>query len=392
MKRYFLLFALTLAFFLSASASAQAASPVELSFSNVAQFADDAEDVVLCKPGVVGDCLELGPAHYLKKMAAEGIHLPMQPLTYVAPDPGLSYLPYLYGQVVTFNAPMYGSLEDAAHAKNPIRRMEGIFNYISYTYTEVYDEVRVYEVEAGVWMNAYDVHRVGTPYFQGIEFQRSPRNPFGWILQPVETKSSPSYLSLDNNTGQWVNRFEIYQMYDKTTSEGLEWVMVRPGEWIEKRYISMVYPRASPPEGITSARWLDVNLYEQTIVAYEGTRLVFATVISSGIDPFWTRPGLFSIYQKLDTTYMTGSFEADGSDRYYLEDVPWTMYFDEARALHGAYWHTGYGWPRSHGCVNLSPGDSQWLYNWAQVGDQVYVHDPSGITPTDPSLYGSGGA
>ena len=104
------------------------------------------------------------------------------------------------------------------------------------------------------------------------------------------------------------------------------------------------------------------------------------------------RPGLFAIYEKLDTTYMTGSFEADGSDRYYLEDVPWTMYFDEARALHGAYWHTGYGYPRSHGCVNLSPGDSQWLYNWAQIGDQVYVHDPSGLTPTDPSLYGSGGA
>ncbi|GAB4580019.1 MAG: hypothetical protein Fur0022_27580 [Anaerolineales bacterium] len=350
------------------------------------------DDAVLCKPGIVGDCLELGPARYLKTMEAQGIHLPMQPLAYQTPDPGLSYLPYLYGQVVTPNAPMYGSKEDAARARNPIRRMEGVFNYISYTHTEVYEEVRVYEVDFGVWMNAYDVHRVGTPYFQGIEFSRSPRNPFGWILQPIETKSSPGYTVVGNNTGKWVNRFEIYQVYDKTTAEGLEWIMIRPGEWIEKRYIALVYPRTTLPEGVNTPRWIDVNLYEQTIVAYEGTRLVFATVISSGIDPFWTRPGLFSIYEKLDATYMTGSFEPDGSDRYYLEDVPWTMYFDEARALHGAYWHTGYGWPRSHGCVNLSPGDSQWLYHWAQVGDQVYVHDPSGNTPTDPSLYGSGGA
>lgn len=351
-----------------------------------------ADDAVLCKPGVTGDCLELGPAHYLKQMEAEGIHLPMQPLVSEAPDPGLSYLPYLYGQVVTNNAPMYGSMEDAARAKNPIRRMEGIFNYISYTYTEVYKDVRVYEVESGVWMNAYDVHRIGTPYFQGLEFQTSPRNAFGWILQPIQTKSSPSYLETGNDTGQFVNRFEIYQIYDRRNSEGLDWVMIRPGEWIEKRYISIVYPRTSLPNGVNTSRWIDVNLYEQTIVAYEGLQMKFATVISTGIDPFWTRPGLFSIYQKLDTTYMTGSFEADGSDRYYLEDVPWTMYFDEARALHGAYWHTGYGWPRSHGCVNLSPGDAQWFYDWAQVGDQVYVHDPSGQTPTDPSLYGSGGA
>jgi lipoprotein-anchoring transpeptidase ErfK/SrfK len=89
---------------------------------------------------------------------------------------------------------------------------------------------------------------------------------------------------------------------------------------------------------------------------------------------------------------MSGSFEIDRSDAYYLEDVPWTMYFDEARALHGAYWHNGYGYPRSHGCVNLSPGDARWLYEWAELGDWVYVHDPSGLTPTDPSLYGSGGA
>ena len=77
-------------------------------------------------------------------------------------------------------------------------------------------------------------------------------------------------------------------------------------------------------------------------------------------------------------------------DFYYLEDVPWTMYYDEARALHGAYWHNFFGYPQSHGCVNLSDGDAHWLYNWASVGDFVYVFDPSGKTPTDSSLFGTG--
>jgi lipoprotein-anchoring transpeptidase ErfK/SrfK len=87
---------------------------------------------------------------------------------------------------------------------------------------------------------------------------------------------------------------------------------------------------------------------------------------------------------------MQGSFEADRSDFYYLQDVPWTMYFDQARALHATYWHTLFGYRQSHGCVNLSPGDANWLYQWAEEGDVVWVHDPSGQTPTDPDYYGPG--
>jgi lipoprotein-anchoring transpeptidase ErfK/SrfK len=119
---------------------------------------------------------------------------------------------------------------------------------------------------------------------------------------------------------------------------------------------------------------------------------VFATLIASGLEPFWTRPGLFQIYEKLDTTPMRGAFEADGSDAYYLEDVPWTMYFDQRRALHGAYWRANLGFPQSHGCVNLSIGDAQWIYDWAELGDWVYVWDPSGNTPVDPDNYTAGGA
>ncbi len=87
---------------------------------------------------------------------------------------------------------------------------------------------------------------------------------------------------------------------------------------------------------------------------------------------------------------MRGAFEADRSDFYYLQEVPWTMYYDEACALHGAYWRTRFGFPQSHGCVNLAPGDAHWLYNWAKVGDWVYVWDPSGKTPTDPAAYSAG--
>ena len=115
-------------------------------------------------------------------------------------------------------------------------------------------------------------------------------------------------------------------------------------------------------------------------------------MIATGVDPFFTKPGLFQIQAKKDTETMTGSFTSDRSDYYSFEKVPWTMYFDGARALHAAYWRTLFGYAQSHGCVNLSPGDSHWLYDWANVGDWVYVWDPSGKTPTDPAKYTQGGA
>jgi hypothetical protein len=160
--------------------------------------------------------------------------------------------------------------------------------------------------------------------------------------------------------------------------------MIGPDQWVEARIFATVTPNATPPEGVTTGRWIDIDLAEQTLAVYDNYQLVFATVIASGLEPFWTRPGLFQIYQKKETETMRNN---DPTDYYYLDNVPWTMYFDKARALHGAYWRTRFGYPQSHGCVNLSVGDAHWLFNWAHEGDYVYVHDPSGLTPTDPALY-----
>ncbi|HKZ68605.1 MAG TPA: L,D-transpeptidase, partial [Anaerolineales bacterium] len=113
-------------------------------------------------------------------------------------------------------------------------------------------------------------------------------------------------------------------------------------------------------------------------------RLVYASLVSSGLGAWPTRPGLHTIYKKLDLTDMTGAFAADKSDYYYIEDVPWVLYFDQSISFHGTYWHDKYGFQQSHGCVNLSPKDARWLYDWAEIGTAVYVFDPSGRTPTTP--------
>ena len=356
---------------------------------------------IICLPGTLSssgnDCQNLGPSAYIFRMSDLGINFPLQVDNGTQPDQALTYVEMRYGEVTRENAKVYASLEDAVKNGAVVRRIDSPYSFISYYDEAVVDGKRYYMVDYGGWMTANDISRIGTPsLFQGKAFAQTPERSFGWIAFPTEIKRSPG-LGIDDYTGREVYRYDEVQIYSTLEVDGTEWYMIGPDEWIPEkkkwqRIIGRVIPNTVPPEGVDNGRWIEVNLKDQTIAIYDQEHMVFATMIASGIEPFWTRPGLFQIYQKLDSTPMRGSFEADRSDAYYLEDVPWTMYYDKARALHGAYWHNGFGTPRSHGCVNMSVGDSRWLYDWASEGDWVYVWDPSGETPTDPEIYGDGGA
>lgn len=394
MKRILLVLTFTLTACLAASS---------LRSVSAAESKTQPNSSVLCLPGIYmqnpGDCTPNGPSAYLTQMANLGITFPMTDLPAAKPDPALTYVDVNYGLVRTRNAPVYGSVEDALKGtkKNAISRIDSPFSYISYKEDTVIDGKRFYMIAPGQWMTANDISRIGhPPLFQGLTFTRTPDHAFGWVLtylsaDPVQTKRTPGY-DVDDYTGHILNNHDIVQVYSVKHVESIDWYMVGPDEWLPQNVVARVIPNTTPPKGVPGDRWIEVNLFEQTISVYDHRQLVFASLIASGIEPFWTRPGLFQIYQKLLTTPMRGSFEADHSDAYYLEDVPWTMYFDEARALHGAYWRTQLGFPQSHGCVNLSVGDAHWIYNWANEGDWVYVWDPSGKTPEDPSLYSAGGA
>jgi len=357
---------------------------------------------VLCMPGIYnslpGDCLPAGPSAYLTRMASQGITLPISPIPGRVPSADLARVNVYYGEVRTQNAPIYGSLEDAiaGNKKNAVGHLSGQTVYISYTEDYQVDGKRLYNIGPGQWMKAADIIRIGAlPSFQGLEFSQTPVNDFGWVLtywisEPLQTKRTPG-TAVDDYTGHVLNLYDAVQIFAEQDVDGELWYLVGPDEWVSRKFIARVSVYPTPPDGVDNNRWIEVNLQEQTIAVYQERQLVFATIIASGSDPFWTRPGLFQVYDKLETTPMRGALSADMSEAYYLEDVPWTMYFDEARALHGAYWRAKMGFPQSHGCVNMTVGDAHWLFDWAELGDWVYVWDPSGQTPTDPSLYGSGG-
>lgn len=119
------------------------------------------------------------------------------------------------------------------------------------------------------------------------------------------------------------------------------------------------------PDGVDGDdQWVHVDLDRQVLVAYEGDTPVLATLVSSGKEGYEPPRGLFRIEKKYTSKKMQGDDPVDGS--YDIDQVPYTMYYWGSLALHGAYWHDGFGKVRSHGCTNLPPHDARWLFRWAE--------------------------
>jgi lipoprotein-anchoring transpeptidase ErfK/SrfK len=132
--------------------------------------------------------------------------------------------------------------------------------------------------------------------------------------------------------------------------------------YVPPTYVPPVY--ASSGNG---SRWIDVDLTNQRVYAYEGDVIVNSFIVSTGTWRTPTVTGQFKVYVK----YLSNKMSGPG---YYLPNVPYIMYFHGSYGLHGTYWHNNFGTPMSHGCVNLSIPDAEWLYNWASVGTVVNVH------------------
>ncbi len=144
------------------------------------------------------------------------------------------------------------------------------------------------------------------------------------------------------------------------------------GKWLSDRDASRLDPaKRMPAWGKNGEKWIDVNLTKQTLVLYEGTVPVYATLISSGEaglgDPKHTtatKRGIFRIHTKHVSATMSSD---EVGEEFELRDVPYVQYFDkEGYALHGAYWHDRFGVPKSHGCINLTPEDARRIFHWTE--------------------------
>lgn len=211
---------------------------------------------------------------------------------------------------------------------------------------------------------------VNWPDFRGVRLQDQLQLPIGYIMGRNENV----YLRTDDGRARRGGRVDLRHQLTITGEEtigGTTYLVGLDGRLYRDEDVRRVSAAERPDEVGPRDKWIEVNLSEQYVIAYEGDTPVYATLTSTGRafhpdDPeadFLTPTGIFRIRAKHLAATMDGDTAADGP--YSIHDVPYVMYFQLAYALHGAFWHRGFGFPRSHGCVNLAPRDAQWIFNWS---------------------------
>jgi hypothetical protein len=333
-------------------------------------------------------CGSDGPASQRVTYWEQGL-LPRRGLPILPLDAKLGEWPRGYGRAgKDVELGLYASVEDAINMNRHHSLPKG-YVYVSIVQTIKRDEGIFYRNGDGWVMRGDEVTPIyNSGQFNGFQLTETPERPFGWVLPyegvyPSRTPGGPA-----DSTAPYYARYTPVEIFDSYQTETEAWYLVGINQWIQQTKLGLVFPDMQRPAEIPAGeKWISINLFEQSLAAYEGDRMVFATLTASGTPGHWTRPGIFHIKKKYDLQSMSGAFESDKSDYYYVEDVPWVMYFDRDRAIHGEYWHNNLGARHSHGCVNVPVADGRWLYNWAPEGTWVYVFDPSGKTPTDDASY-----
>ena len=115
-------------------------------------------------------------------------------------------------------------------------------------------------------------------------------------------------------------------------------------------------------EATDDNKWIEIDLSDQKLYAHNGDKIDYEFLVSTGL---WapTPTGEFRIWSKLKYTRMVGG-NKEKHTYYNLPNVPFTQYFYQGFALHGAYWHNNFGHPMSHGCVNISVANAEKLFYW----------------------------
>ena len=191
--------------------------------------------------------------------------------------------------------------------------------------------------------------------------------PIGFITSIYAHKFSMANNKKKVARGGALHRQTIVQLTGETvTIDGTEYSETDEGWWMRGIDGTKTEQGPAPDKLAAGEKWIDVNLKRQTLVAFEGDRAVFATIVSSGRTGHETIMGTFRIRDKHVAATMDGDADTVSDGPYSIQDVPYIQYFSGSYALHGAFWHDEFGHVKSHGCVNLSPWDARAVFGWTE--------------------------
>jgi hypothetical protein len=167
---------------------------------------------------------------------------------------------------------------------------------------------------------------------------------------------------------------ELRPAAEPALQDGKLYLPLRNGDFVAEADATVIRQRDKLPFGVTEAdKYILFSITQGTLVAYQGRRAVYATLASPGAggvpipgrDPVKASTTPMGVYRiTFKHLAATMSPETGENRSFWIADVPYTQYFNAPFALHTAYWHESFGEPMSAGCVNLSPRDGKWLFDW----------------------------
>jgi hypothetical protein len=286
-------------------------------------------------------------------------------------------LPHTYAHVKAVPLNVYRHPMEAAMGLPPVRTMLSGDWWVSVDNLVEYEGQQWYQINEEEFIPADTLAFASPSHFQGVYLTEQPQHPFAWINRWTQPSVVPQGAL--NEAVASLNRYQLVTLFAEEQRGDQVWYLVGPDQWVEQSSVSRVDVDPPPQEIGPGEKWIEVDLFEQTIAAYEEGRMVYASLISSGRTATATPPGLYRLWSKVREGKMSNPDVEDGSPAwYFIEDVPWTMYFHGGYSIHAAFWHDAFGFQRSHGCVNLAPRDALWLFNWAnpfmpEDADLVYI-------------------
>jgi hypothetical protein len=281
-------------------------------------------------------------------------------------EPGAPELPALAGDdivphtyVLTQDARVYPTLDDAADGANE-DTIPGLGGF----------RVRAVERRGGRgfvrvsegWVPREDVRYAQPSAFRGVALaadDRGRRHAFVRAADGARVRDEQGRpLPVDP-----IERFTFLRdVGEPVAAGGHTLIPIGDGRSVRADDVGLIR-HAAPPDEVagTGERWLDVDLEQQTLVAYEGETPVRATLVSTARTA--TPEGVFRIGRKRATSFMKS--RPEHRNKYNL-DTPWVMTLQGRIAMHAVYWHEDFGTARSHGCVNLAPQDAKWVWDWSE--------------------------
>jgi hypothetical protein len=204
---------------------------------------------------------------------------------------------------------------------------------------------------------------------QGVELEDAKSLPLGFIVKDhvvpiklVDKKVEPQ-SSIDRGRVELTGKFH-------TRNNERYWAL-QDGSYVRNRDITLIHRRDKFPDFVKDdTRWIDVSVVACTLVAYEGKKPVFATLINTGEDRSGgtqsTRQGTFTT----DAKYVIAPPGAGPFDpQAEVRDVPWALRLSSGQFLAAGYWIPRFGILHGTGHILLAPADARWLWRW--VGGEV---------------------